>query len=156
MRLRYLPIDSDSVAALREPDALDAYGHPPERAAHSKGTGTPCRHCLKQVPQDQPFLILAYRPFQGLNPYTETGPIFLCAQDCVAGGPDFPTEFLAAPAYILRGYSADERIIYGTGAVTPVPQIADRCHELLQREDVAFVHIRSSTNNCFHCRVERG
>jgi hypothetical protein len=26
----------------------------------------------------------------------------------------------------------------------------------LERDDVAFVHVRSASNNCFQCRIDRG
>ena len=62
---------------------------------------------------------------------------------------------LTAPAYIVRGYDRDERILYGTGGVVPTADIPARCAELFGRADVAFIHIRSASNNCFHVRVER-
>ena len=100
-------------------------------------------------------LVLAHRPFATVQPYAEVGPIFLCAEDCPCGdGADLPA-FLTAPQYILRGYSADERIIYGTGAVVPTQEIPLRAAELLARPEVAFLHVRSATNNCYHCRIER-
>ena len=153
MSIRFVSVKSATAAALRI--GPDAYGLLPEIAGPSDGTGTPCRHCLSQVPAGQPFVIVAYRPFEGLNPYTETGPIFLCAQECAAGGPDFPAAMLTAQAYIVRGYDRDERIIYGTGGVVPTPNIPTRCAELFGRADVAFIHVRSASNNCFHVRVER-
>jgi hypothetical protein len=64
--------------------------------------------------------------------------------------------FLTSPQYILRGYSAEERIVYGTGAVVSTDRIIEACTGLLSRAEVAFVHIRSASNNCFHVRVERG
>jgi hypothetical protein len=92
----------------------------------------PCRHCLQQVPKGQGYLILAHRPFETRNPYAETGPIFLCADDCApaAPGPDLPP-MLASPHYIVRGYSADERIVYGTGQVVPTGRIAEAAEALL-------------------------
>ena len=62
---------------------------------------------------------------------------------------------LTSADYIVRGYGADERIIYGTGGVVPTEQIKARAAELLADSAVAFVHIRSAKNNCFQCRVER-
>ena len=154
MSLRFLPIPTELARALRQ-GAADAHGLSPERAGPSPGSGVPCRHCLRQVPAGEAYLIAAHRPFRGLNPYTETGPIFLCAADCPPGGPDLPAAMLAAPAYILRAYSADERIIYGSGAVTPTDSIAARCAALLADPAAAFVHLRSAGNNCFFCRIER-
>lgn len=154
MPLRFTPIPTAVAVALRH--GTDAYGLPPERVAASSGSGTPCRHCLRQVPAGAPYLVLAHRPSAGLNPYTETGPIFLCADPCAAADGGFPAAILTASAYITRGYSADERIVYGTGTVTPTDQIEARCADLLTRADIAFVDIRSASNNCFLCRVRRG
>lgn len=134
----------------------DAYGLAPERRRVAGG-GVPCRATLRLLPEGAPYLIVAHRPFEGLNPYTETGPIFLSAEDLPVAEPstELPP-FLTSPHYIVRGYSADERILYGTGRVTPRGEIVEACTRLLERDEVAFVHIRSATNNCFHCRVERG
>lgn len=153
MTLCFLPIKPAMAFALRE--GVDAYGNPAELAGPSTGENTPCRHCLRHVPLGQPFLIVAHRPFADLNPYTETGPIFLCMAHCQPGGPGFPAAMLTSPDYIVRGYSANDRIVYGSGAVTPTAQIEDRCRELFQRPEIAFIHIRSAGNNCFFCRVER-
>ena len=56
----------------------------------------------------------------------------------------------------MRGYDAEERIVYDTGAVTPTNGIRDRASELLADDKIAFVHVRSAENNCFHSRIERG
>lgn len=154
MTIRFVPIKTPTADDLRH--GPDDYALSPQRVAASTGSGTPCRHCLQQVPEGRPYLIVAHRPFQGLNAYTETGPIFLCADRCrPGGGSDLPTDMLTAPTYIARGYTADERILYGTGGVIPTPDIPDRCRQLLDDPDIAFVHIRSASNNCFQCRVER-
>mgnify|MGYP002621412547 CR=1 FL=1 len=42
--------------------------------------GVAQRH-LGLVPRGEPYLIVAHRPFDGLNPYTETGPIFVSATE---------------------------------------------------------------------------
>ncbi len=154
MRIEFQPLPTDQVQTARR-TRRDAHDQPVE-VQMSQGAGTPCRHCLRQVPQGQEFLVLAWRPFEGLNPYTETGPIFLCAADCAAARPsaDLPA-ILGAPSYLVRGYSGDERIRYGTGQVTPTPQIADYASALLSDPQTAFVDIRSAANNCFQCRVRR-
>lgn len=149
------PLPAPIVAHYRA-GGTDAYGHPPEPRI-SDGGAVPCRATLRMVPEGAPYLIVAHRPFTGLNPYTETGPIFLSAEPLPvpAPGPDLP-DFLRAPRYILRGYSADERIVYGTGQVVETADLIAASADLLARADLAFLHIRSATNNCFHVRVERG
>lgn len=132
----------------------DANGQPPERHI-SDGGGNPCRHCLQMIPQGAPMLILAHRPFPAPQPYAELGPIFLCADACTAGGgSDLPT-VLASPDYILRGYSADHRIIYGTGAVVPTAQLYTKAATQLENPSVAYLHVRSARNNCYQCRIDR-
>jgi hypothetical protein len=61
---------------------------------------------------------------------------------------------LASPDYIVRGYGADDRIVYGTGAVVPTTEIAGRAEALLARDDITYVHVRSARNNCYQCRIE--
>jgi hypothetical protein len=152
--MRFVPIPTEIVRHYRA-GGVDANGQPPERHV-TQSDGYPCRHCLELIGAGKPVLILAHRPFASVQPYAELGPIFLCGEDCAAGGGAALPTFLAAPHYILRGYSADERIIYGTGAVVPTAEIPARAAVLFQNPAVAFAHVRSATNNCFHCRIERG
>jgi hypothetical protein len=62
---------------------------------------------------------------------------------------------LASPDYIVRGYGADDRIVYGTGGVVATATIPARAGELLADDRVAYVHVRSARNNCYQCRIER-
>ena len=73
----------------------------------------------------------------------------------VAASPEALAAVLAAPDYIVRGYGADDRIVYGTGGVVATGAIPARAGELLADDRVAYVHVRSARNNCFQCRVER-
>lgn len=155
MAIRFLALPTETVRTLQR-GAPDAYGMTPERKI-SDGDGVPCRHCLSNVAAGEPYLVLAYRPFPELQPYAETGPIFLHAEECLRAGEsgDLPELFSRTKDYILRGYSADDRIVYGTGAVTPTPEIVGRAAKLLQQPDVAYVHMRSAKNNCYQCRIEQ-
>lgn len=136
---------------------MDAHGRKPERHV-SDGTGVPCRHCLRDVAAAEHYLILAYCPFTELQPYAEVGPIFLHADPCDAyrdvGA--VPAMYLRGEPRILRGYDRNDRIVYGTGKIVEPDHMAEYAGELLDNPDVAYVHVRSSTNNCFACRVERG
>lgn len=151
---RFVPIPTEIVRACQV-GGVDSYGLLPERRV-SDGGGNPCRHCLRMIPEGAGMLVLAHRPFGALQPYAETGPIFLCADACAAGGGEEVPEILASPDYILRGYGPDERIVYGTGGVVPTGRIAARAEEVLAMPGVAFVHVRSARNNCFQVRMERG
>ena len=133
--------------------ASDAYGNLPERQISAGGA--PCRCCLRMIDAGEDMLVLAYRPFSQLQPYAETGPVFLCATPCSPEPKQTSPAILQSPDYLLKAYSRDERIIYGTGQVTEVAQIAAYAEDLLQHKDVAFVDLRSARNNCWQARITR-
>ncbi|OYU19661.1 MAG: hypothetical protein CFE34_04195 [Rhodobacteraceae bacterium PARR1] len=152
--MRFVPIPTPIVRQYQA-GGLDDYGLLPERAV-SDGDGNPCRHCLAMIPAGAGMLILAHRPFPALQPYAETGPIFLCAEACEAGGGDDVPEILASPDYILRGYGADDRIVYGTGAVVPTGQLVAEATARFADPRVVYAHVRSARNNCFQVRIDKG
>ncbi|MGC1496265.1 MAG: DUF1203 domain-containing protein [Sulfitobacter sp.] len=153
MQFSALPTD---IVRSYQNGAPDAYGHAPEHAV-SDGTGTPCRHCMKNVPEGAGMLILAFRPFDGLHPYAETGPIFLCADPCErnADGDALPPVLTTSPDYLVKGYSSDDRIVYGTGAVVPSQDISGHAAQVFSDDNVAYVHVRSARNNCYLARIDR-
>lgn len=152
--IRFVALPSTVVTALRA-GGPDANGQIPEHAV-SDGDGVPCRHCLKLVEADAGYLILGHRPFTTIQPYAECGPIFLHVAACERyPETDVLPPMLGSDQYILRGYNSAERIIYGTGQIVPTAQITQRAQELFARAEVAYIHVRSATNNCFQCRIER-
>ncbi|MEM6677736.1 MAG: DUF1203 domain-containing protein [Pseudomonadota bacterium] len=153
MRYRYVPLPTGPVRALQN-GGLDAYGQRPERQISDGTVG--CRHCLRNIPEGEACLLAAFRPFDSMQPYAETGPLYICAAQCSpAVERAVLPPLLDSSAYILRGYDAEERIIYGTGGVTGVDGVDARLEVLFARTDVAFVDVRSAANNCFQCRVRR-
>jgi hypothetical protein len=152
MEIRYLSYDAKTVAGLRS-GGPDAYGMPAERVV-SDGQGNPCRCCLHDVPKGVEMLICAAMPFPSVQPYAETGPVFLCAENCEPwDGQGVPPVLTSSPEYLLKAYNADHRIIYGTGKITQAGELADYAVGLLSREGVAFVDVRSARNNCFQTRI---
>lgn len=155
MTIQFVALPSEAVAAVKE-GAADANGMSVERHIAQAG-GLPCRHCLGMIGAGEELLILAWRPFPAAQPYAEIGPIFLHGRACErGGGSDRVPAFLDSARYIVRGYGADDRIVYGTGAVTETERIPAYAADLFRRAEVAYAHVRSATNNCFHCRIERG
>lgn len=144
------------IARAYQAGAPDAYGTPPERHV-AQGSGNPCRHCLRFIPEGAEMLILAHRPFADLHPYAETGPIFLCAAACVRHeGGAMPEVLRDSPDYLLKGYNAQDRIVYGTGKVVAAAEIEGYAQAVLERPEVAYIHVRSARNNCYQARIDRG
>ena len=155
MTIRFQAMPTAHAEALWN-DGRDAYGLPPEFRI-SDGPGHPCRHCLANIEEGETVLVLAYRPFPDLQPYAETGPIFLHGKRCERYNVEEiqPPVLETSPHYIVRGYGADDHIVYGTGAVTPKERVMSYAEELLARDDIAYVHVRSARNNCYQCRIDR-
>lgn len=152
--MKFEPLSQHVVDAARL-GKPDANGQVPERAV-SDGVGTPCRCCLKDIPEGAEMLILAARPFPDLNPYAETGPIFLCAENCTPwGGEGLAPILTTSPDYLIKAYSKDHRIVYGTGQITISEEIEHYIEGLFARTEVAYVDLRSARNNCFLTRTYR-
>jgi hypothetical protein len=62
---------------------------------------------------------------------------------------------LASERYLVRGYGADDRIVYGSGQIVPTLQIVETAEAMFADPRLAYVHIRSAANNCYQCRLER-
>lgn len=146
---------TDHAQALRA-GGPDANGHAPERAICPGDGYAPCRHCLHYIPEGKEMLILAYRPFDSLQPYAEAGPVFLCAEPCERWESDGlpPVLQRTGEARLLKGYSPDDRIVYGLGRIVAPGDIPAEAGDILADDRVAYVHVRSSTNNCFTCRID--
>ena len=155
MNITYNALNVEHIEAIRA-GGPDAYGAPAERFVYD-APGKPCRSCLDDVPVGEEALLYALRPFPAPQPYAETGPVFLCA-DCDARAPsaEQPPSVASREAFLVKGYGDDDRIVYGTGRVTPTSEIDAYCETLLTRDDIAYVDLRSAVNNCFICRVTAG
>lgn len=154
MPIRYTALPTETAAAYRA-GAPDAHCRAPERLL-SDGDGNPCRHCLDFIPAGAGLLILAHRPFRGLHPYAETGPIFLCADACRRHeATRRPPIFADTPSYLIKGYDIGERIVYGTGRIAPTARIEEEAEAILENPRVAYIHVRSARNNCYQFRIDR-
>ena len=155
-KLKFIPLPTSDVRALQQ-GALDANGQIPERQARGGG---PCRHCLKPIEQNEEMLVIGYCPFPEPQPYAETGPIFLHAKQCSSyqNVYEMPEMFTrdSDSLMIVRGYGDNNRIQYGAMAVTRVGELETRCDDLFDGDEVAYLHVRYGTTNCYQFRVERG
>lgn len=132
----------------------DANGQKPVEMI-SDGKSNPCRHCLGLIAHGDAMLLFAYRPFDALQPYAETGPVFLHKEACKRyDSNEMPAWFTHFEPAIIRGYSEAHYIRYDTGNAVPGKDLPVACQKILHDQSVAYVHIRSKFN-CFQCRVDR-
>ena len=153
MNLSVRGISSEYVGGIRrgEPDANGQ----PALVRVAEGLANPCRHCLGLIADGDEKLVLAYRPFDTVQPYAETGPIFLHKSACERYDDEsLPPWFVYLEPAIIRGYGKDDWIRYDTGDVVPGTELTASCERILSDDTIAYVHIRSKYN-CFQCRVDR-
>ena len=155
MSIRIIALDTALVERLQN-GGLDANDHKPERHI-CEGGMMPCRHCLTDIKAGEPYLILAHRPFPKAQPYAEQGPIFLHAEACPRhpDSEEVPAMFLGRKDYLVRGYGADDRIVYGTGKIVAPTAMAQVAQEMFASPRVAYIHVRSASNNCYQARIDR-
>jgi hypothetical protein len=153
MSLRVVGIATPEVEALRA-GAPDGNGQPALRRI-AEGGANPCRHCLGLIADGEEKLVLGFRPFAALQPYAETGPIFLHARDCPRYEANvLPAWFAFLDPAIVRGYDAQHWIRYDSGRVVRGADLTAACEQILADASIAYVHVRSKFN-CFQCRVDR-
>jgi hypothetical protein len=145
----------DTVEANRlKGGGLDANGLP-AIVKRAEGLANPCRHCLQLIAEGDDKLVLAYRPFEGLQPYAEVGPIFLHRRTCSRYEDHvLPAWFAHLQPALVLGYGHDDWMRYERGGVVQGMQLGDLCRATLGDPEVSYVHIRSRYG-CFQCRVER-
>ncbi|MEH6632888.1 MAG: DUF1203 domain-containing protein [Halopseudomonas aestusnigri] len=154
-QVRFLGIPSEH-AKLLQSGAADENGQTPERMI-SDGSGYPCRHCLKEIANEGEVLVLSYRPFDGKQPYAESGPVFLHSESCEShhDNGEIPDNIRTQGNTLIRGYSADNKIVYGTGKTVKSETVKQEAIKMFKSDKIAYIHARSTTNNCFTCRIER-
>ncbi|OUS08301.1 hypothetical protein A9Q96_02250 [Rhodobacterales bacterium 52_120_T64] len=156
MPIHFHALPTDTVRALQN-GQTDFYGQLPERTI-SDGAGNPCRHCLSDTPEGRSMLILAYRPFLNDQPYAEVGPIFLCGEACERHLPSgkLPPILQSSNDFLIKGYGADDRIVYGTGVVVARDKLIAQSEHIFATPKVRYIHVRSARNNCYQCKITRG
>ena len=133
----------------------DDANNQPAQTHVAEGFQNPCRHCLQLITEGSQTLVLSYRPFDTLQPYAETGPIFLHNETCEQYSSDqLPFWFGYMDSALIRGYDDKHWIRYDSAEVIPGKDLDNACRKILADESIAYVHIRSKYN-CFQCQVER-
>ncbi len=151
---RFVGLDSHYTQTLRT-RRRDAFGQPIE-VFPTEDPEMPCRHCLNEIGLEKEVLVLSHRPFPQPGPYSEVGPIFICDSVCTRfeTAEEIPP-VIATRKVVLRGYTARDRINYGSAELVEGRGAAPVIRRLLADPENAYLHVRTALNGCFLARVER-
>jgi len=118
----------------------------------------PCRSCLRQFKTGERRIVFSYSPNPIANPYNETGPIYIHADECepYKDADVFPPEVengrikfpLAFRAYNKNGMMID-------GLLPNGERPGETIEALFENENIAFVHVRNRQVGCFIAHVDR-
>ena len=121
-------------------------------SANSPGS-SPCRHCLRWAQPGERVILFPYAAIPSGHPYSETGPIFVHANECrrYSATNEYPADF--RNGRVFRAYDAKYKIIDAQVMNGSDPEAV--IESLFQNPDTAFVDVRSVTHGCFTFRVQR-
>ena len=113
----------------------------------------PCRHCLRWAPLGDQVILFPYAPIPSGHPYSETGPIFVHANECkrYSATNEYPADF--RNGRVFRAYDSNFNIIDAQVVNGSEPEAV--IGSLFQNPDTAFVDVRSVTHGCFTFRIQR-
>ena len=114
---------------------------------------SPCRHCLRWAQPGERVILFPYAAIPSGHPYSETGPIFVHANECqrYSATNEYPADF--RNGRVFRAYDSNYNIIDAQVMNGSEPEVV--IESLFQNPDTAFVDVRSVTRGCFTFRVQR-
>jgi len=148
---RILPLPTEIAEAARHAVKAGASDHAIV-SADSPGS-SPCRHCLRWAQPDERVILFPYAAIPSGHPYSETGPIFVHANECqrYSATNEYPADF--RNGRVFRAYDSNYKIVDAEIVNGREPEVV--IESLFQNPDTAFVDVRSVTHGCFTFRVQR-
>ena len=148
---RIIPVSSEIADAARRAVKAGAVDH--ALITVDSPESSPCRHCLRWAQPGERVILFPYTAIPSGHPYSETGPIFVHANDCqrYSSTNEYPADFRNGRvfrAYDLNYNTIDAQVVDGSE-----PEVV--IESLLRNPDTAFVDVRSVTRGCFTFRVQR-
>ena len=148
---RIIPVSSEIADAARRAVKAGAVDH--ALITVDSPESSPCRHCLRWAQPGERVILFPYTAIPSGHPYSETGPIFVHANDCqrYSSTNEYPADF--RDGRVLRAYDSNYNIIDAQVVNGSEPEVV--IESLFQNADTAFVDVRSVTRGCFTFRVQR-
>ncbi len=154
---KVLPIKRELAQEIRE-KMVDQDGHRLSVAIGTEKGYGPCRSCLKQFVAGEERILFSYSPNPVDNPYHETGPIFIHAEECEAYQETnaFPSEVENGRIKFPLAFRAYNKNGVMINAVLPNGESASQTIDsLFANDNVAFAHVRNAQFGCYIAHVDR-
>ncbi len=151
--IRIVAISTEIADAVRRTHKDPHYGHP----AHTEmaGEGAPCRHCLQIIAAgSEKATLFTYDAFEGIESLPLPGPVYIHAKACERYPEDdgFPPALRDSPR-TLNAYAKGRQLVAAEYVENGTADAG--IEKLFAREDVNYIHVRSTTAGCYTFRIER-
>ena len=148
---RIIPLPTEIAEAARRAVNAGAADHA-LLTADSTGS-SPCRHCLQWAQPGEHVILFPYAAVRSGHPYSETGPIFVHANQCqrYSATNEYPPDF--RNGRVFRAYDSNYNITDAQVMNGSEPEAV--IERLFQNPDTAFVDVRSVSHGCYTFRVQR-
>jgi hypothetical protein len=147
---RIVPVSTEIADAARRELNMGAADH--ALITVDSPQSSPCRHCLRWAQPGERVILFPYSAIPSGHPYSETGPIFVHANECqrYSATNEYPADF--REGRVFRAYDSNYNIIDAEIVNGSEPEAVIRT--LFQNGETAFIDVRSVTRGCFTFRVE--
>lgn len=149
--IRVVAISSEVADGVRTAQKDPHYGFPAYTETIKEAA--PCRHCLDRIVAGEKATLFTYDAFAGQENLPLPGPVYVHAESCRRYPEDAGYPVALRNRRTLNAYARGRRLVaqeYVDGDVEATLQ------RLFARQDVDYVHVRSTDAGCFTFRIERG
>jgi len=150
--MRVVAISTEVAESVRKTMKDPRFGFP---ASTSVAEGdAPCRHCLRFISAGMKQTLFTYDAFEGQEKLPLPGPVYVHAEACERYPEDggFPAALRGSPR-TLNAYGRGRRLV--AQAYVEGGNVDATIERLLERGDVDYIHVRSTTAGCYTFRVEK-
>ena len=151
--MRVVAISTEVAESVRRAMKDPRFGFP---AFTSVGDGgAPCRHCLRFISTGMKQTLFTYDAFEGQEKLPLPGPVYVHAETCERYPEDggFPAPLRGSPR-TLNAYGRGRKLV--AQEYVESGNVDATIERLLGRDDVDYIHVRSTTAGCYTFRIERG
>jgi Protein of unknown function (DUF1203) len=148
---RIVPLPTEIADAARRAENAGAADH--ALITVDSAESSPCRHCLRWAKPGERVILFPYAAIPAGQPYSETGPIFVHANECqrYSATNEYPADF--RNGRVFRAYDSKYNIIDAQVVNGSEPEVV--IESLFRNPDTEFVDVRSVTRGCFTFRIQR-
>ncbi|HEY4638877.1 MAG TPA: DUF1203 domain-containing protein [Candidatus Udaeobacter sp.] len=147
---RIIPLPTEIADAARREVNMGAADH--ALITVDTPQSSPCRHCLRWAQPGERVILFPYSAILSGHPYSETGPIFVHANECprYSATNEYPADF--REDRVFRAYDSNYNII--DAEIVNGSESEAVIQTLFQNAETAFIDVRSVTRGCFTFRVQ--